>query len=94
MLVHPEPQSEFERILRAPHGIHHRAAAARPSGACSSTAHTQTIRPSPGRDYYQRRHDTGNSRNEALRLLKRQLTKTIYRTLLTDANRTRQNAPT
>ena len=57
-------------------------------------AHTQTIRPGPGRDYYQRRRDTGNSRNEAPRLLKRQLTKTIYRTLLTDANRTRQNAAT
>ena len=28
--------------------------------------------------------------NEALRLLKRQLTKTIYRTLLTDTDRTRQ----
>ena len=57
-------------------------------------AHTQTIRPGPGRDYYQRRRDTGNSRNEALRCLKRQLTKTIYRTLLADANRTRQNAAT
>ena len=57
-------------------------------------AHTQTIRPGPGRDYYQRRRDTGNSRNEALRLLKRQLTKTIYRTLLADANRTRQNPAT
>ena len=57
-------------------------------------AHVQTIRPGPGRDYYQRRRDTGNSRNEALRLLKRQLTKTIYRTLLADANRTRQNAAT
>ena len=55
-------------------------------------AHTQTIRPGPGRDYYQRRRDTGNSRNEALRLLKRQLTKTIYRTLLADTDRTRQNA--
>ena len=31
-------------------------------------AHVQTIRPGPGRDYYQRRRDTGN---EALRLLKR-----------------------
>ena len=41
-------------------------------------AHTQTIRPGPGRDYYQRRRDAGNSRNEALRALKRQLTKTIY----------------
>ena len=34
------------------------------------------------------------ARNEALRLLKRQLTKTIYRTLLADADRTRQNAAT
>ena len=64
------------------------------NNAIHLAAHTQTIRPGPGRDYYQRRRDTGNSRNEALRLLKRQLTKTIYRALLADANRTRQNAPT
>ena len=64
------------------------------NNAIHLAAHTQTIRPGPGRDYYQRRRDTGNSRNEALRLLKRQLTKTIYRTLLADANRTRQNAAT
>ena len=56
------------------------------NNAIHLAAHTQTIRPGPGRDYYQRRRDTGNSRNEALRLLKRQLTKTIYRTLLTDAD--------
>ena len=62
------------------------------NNAIHLAAHTQTIRPGPGRDYYQRRRDTGNSRNEALRLLKRQLTKTIYRTLLADADRTRQNA--
>ena len=64
------------------------------NNAIHLAAHTQTIRPGPGRDYYQRRRDTGNSRNEALRLLKRQLTKTIYRTLLADADRTRQNAAT
>ena len=57
-------------------------------------AHTQTIRPGPGRDYYQRRLNTGNSRPEALRCLKRQLTKTIYRTLLADTASTRQNAAT
>ena len=55
-------------------------------------AHTQTIHPGPGRDYYQRRRNTGNSRTEALRLLKRQLTKTIYRTLLSDTARTHHNA--
>ena len=64
------------------------------NNAIHLAAHTQTIRPGPGRDYYQRRRDTGNSRNEALRLLKRQLTKTIYRTLHADVNRTRQNAAT
>ena len=64
------------------------------NNAIHLAAHTQTIRPGPGRDYYQRRRDTGNSRNEALRLLKRQLTKTIYRTLLANANRTRQNTAT
>ena len=55
-------------------------------------AHVQTIHPGPGRDYYQRRRNTGNSRPEALRLLKRQLTKSIYRTLLADAARTHHNA--
>ena len=64
------------------------------NNAIHLAAHTQTIRPGPGRDYYQRRRDTGNSRNEALRLLKRQLTKTIYRTLLADTDRTRQNPAT
>ena len=57
-------------------------------------AHTQTIRPGPGRDYYQRRLDTGNSRPEALRALKRQLTKAIYRTLAADAARSAHNTPT
>ena len=57
-------------------------------------AHTQTIRPGPGRDYYQRRRDAANSRNEALRALKRQLTKTIYRTLTADAAHTHHNAAT
>lgn len=48
-------------------------------------AHVQTMFPGPGRDYYQRRLASGNSRLEALRLLKRQLTKAIYRTLVADA---------
>lgn len=41
--------------------------------------------PGPGRDHYQRRLATGSSRTEALRALKRQLTKAIYRTLVADA---------
>ena len=64
------------------------------NNAIHLAAHTQTIHPGPGRDYYQRRRNTGNSRPEALRLLKRQLTKTIYRTLLSDAARAHHNAAT
>ena len=48
----------------------------------------------PGRNYYQPRRDAGNSRNEALRALKRELAKTVYRTLLADAARAHQNAAT
>lgn len=48
-------------------------------------AHVQTIFPGPGSDYYQRRLAAGNSRLEALRLLKHQITKAIYRTLVADA---------
>ncbi len=53
-------------------------------------AHVQAIRPGPGRDYINRRIAAGNSRAEAMRLLKRQITKAIYRALTTDA----QRAPT
>ena len=63
------------------------------NNAIHLAAHVQTIRPGPGRDYYQRRLNTGNSRPEALRCLKRQLTKTIYRTLTADAARTPHNTP-
>jgi transposase len=60
------------------------------NNAIHLAAHVQTIFPGPGRDYYQRRIETGNSRTEALRLLKRQITKSIYRTLAADAERTHQ----
>ncbi|MDE0828510.1 MAG: IS110 family transposase [Vicinamibacterales bacterium] len=50
-------------------------------------AHVQAIIPGPGRDYYRRRIESGNSRTEALRLLKRQIAKGIYRTLVADAAR-------
>ena len=63
------------------------------NNAIHLAAHTQTIRPGPGRDYYQRRLNSGNSRTEALRCLKRQLTKTIYRTLTADAAHNPQNTP-
>lgn len=55
------------------------------NNAIHLAAHVQTIFDGPGRSYYQRRLAAGNSRPEALRLLKRQLTKAIYRTLATDA---------
>lgn len=62
------------------------------NNAIHLAAHVQTIFPGPGRDYYQRRLANGNSRTEALRLLKRQITKAIYRALIADAARTRINA--
>jgi hypothetical protein len=50
-------------------------------------AHVQTIFPGAGRDYYRRQLAAGKSRSEALRALKRQLVKAIYRTLIVDAER-------
>jgi transposase len=57
------------------------------NNAIHLAAHVQTIFPGPGRDYYQRRLEAGNSRTEAKRLIKRQLTKAIYRALIHDATR-------
>ncbi len=57
------------------------------NNAIHLAAHVQTIFAGPGRDYYQRRLAGGNSRTEAKRLLKRQLTKAIYRTLVADLDR-------
>lgn len=57
------------------------------NNAIHLAAHVQAIRPGPGRDYLQRRLATGNSRKEAMRLLKRQITKAIYRALTADAQR-------
>jgi transposase len=62
------------------------------NNAIHLAAHVQTIFPGPGRDYYQRRINSGNSRTEALRLLKRQITRNIYRTLLADAARSHHEA--
>jgi transposase len=56
------------------------------NNAIHLAAHVQAIRPGPGRDYLQRRLAAGNSRAEAMRALKRQITKAIYRALSADAH--------
>ena len=48
---------------------------------------TQAGHDTPGRIYYQRKIAEGNSRKEALRALKRQISDAVYRQLLADANR-------
>ncbi|WBB69151.1 hypothetical protein [Micromonospora sp. WMMD812] len=45
---------------------------------------TQTQRPSPGRDYYQRKRAAGKTHKEAMRCLKRRLADVVYRTMITD----------
>ncbi len=56
------------------------------NNAIHLAAHVQTIRPGQGQDYYRRRLEAGDSRKEALRALKRQVTKAIYRTMRHDRN--------
>ncbi|WP_205762141.1 IS110 family transposase [Arthrobacter mobilis] len=46
---------------------------------------TQIRLPGPGRDYYRRKLAEGKSTTEALRCLKRQLAKTVHKTLTTTA---------
>jgi transposase len=58
------------------------------NNAVHLAAHVQTIFPGDGRRYYERQLAAGKSRTEALRALKRQLIKAIYRTLITDAEPT------
>jgi transposase len=48
---------------------------------------TQIRNDTPGRRYYRRKHDEGKSRKEALRALKRQIAKTVYRHLVADTHR-------
>ena len=50
-------------------------------------AHVQRMHPGPGHDYYRRKIDEGKSPREAMRCLKRQLAKVIYRRLRDDADR-------
>lgn len=54
------------------------------NAALHRMAITQARLPSPGRAYLQRRQSQGNTRPEALRLLRRRLSDVVYRTLLTD----------
>jgi transposase len=48
---------------------------------------TQVRNDTPGRAYYRRKLDEGKSRKEALRALKRQIAKNVYRHLVADAHR-------
>jgi transposase len=50
-------------------------------------ARVQTMHPGPGQDYYRRKITEGHSRSEALRSLKRQLTKAVYRHPTADHHR-------
>ena len=50
-------------------------------------AHVQRMHPGPGHDYYRRKIDEGKSPREAMRCLKRQLARVIYRRLRDDADR-------
>jgi transposase len=53
------------------------------NAALHRIAITQLQRPGPGRDYYQKRLDAGDSTTEALRCLKRRLARVVYQTLKT-----------
>jgi transposase len=52
-------------------------------------ARVQAIHPNPGQTYYQRKLAEAKTRQEALRCLKRQIAKTVYRVLLADHQRLR-----
>ena len=54
------------------------------NAALHRTAITQARTPSPGREYLDRRIQRGNTKTEALRLLRRRLSDVVYRTLLAD----------
>ena len=62
-----------------------RAGNRRLNHALHMMAVAQISHPGPGRDYYRRKLAAGKSRLEALRCLKRRLSDTVYRRLVTDA---------
>ncbi len=47
-------------------------------------AMTQTQRPTPGREYYQRKRAAGKTHKEAMRCLKRRLADVVFRTIVKD----------
>lgn len=57
------------------------------NSALHLAAHVQRIHPGPGRDYYRRKLAEGKSTKEAMRCLKRQLAKVVYRHLRDDHTR-------
>ncbi len=57
------------------------------NSAVHLAAHAQAIHPGPGRDYLLRRLAMGDSRPEAMRVLKRQIIKSVYRVMTRDAQR-------
>lgn len=57
------------------------------NSAIHLAAHVQRLHPGQGRDYYLRKIDEGKTPKEALRCLKRQVTKAVYRALKADAER-------
>jgi hypothetical protein len=48
---------------------------------------TQVRNDTAGRAYYRRKLDQGKTRKQALRALKRQIAKAVYRHLVADAHR-------
>ena len=56
------------------------------NAAIHRIAITQIRIPGPGQDYYRRRLAEGKSRRDALRCLKRHITRAVYRALLADAH--------
>jgi hypothetical protein len=55
--------------------------------ALHTDAMTQIRRDSDGRVYYQRKREEGLTHMEAMRCLKRQLAKVVWRTMIADAKR-------
>jgi transposase len=56
-------------------------------------AMAQIKRPTPGRDYYQRKRAAGKTRKEAMRCLKRRLADVVYRTMIHDTETSLLPAP-
>ena len=61
------------------------------NSAVHLAAHVQAIHPGPGRDYLLRRLAMGDSRAEAMRVLKRQIIKSVYCVMISDAERAVRN---